>query len=163
MTRRSTPTPGGPMFRRSRRAALTSATAAALAVALAAPAIACPPVLPGTRESQQVYGNPIDHIGATSATALLGTTALRAAPAGSRPRVTNFGSTLTRNPDTNNAAAFLSPADDCARPSCVARWGGRPPPARAAGRGARDALYPPRLLAEGDQLRAHLGHRARWS
>src|SRR3954453_7146135 len=112
-------TPGGPMFRRSRRAALTSATAAALAVTLAAPAIACPPVLPGARDSQRVYGNPIDHIGATAASALLGTTALAATPAGTRPRVTNFRSTLTRNPDTNNAAAFPSPEDDCARPSCV--------------------------------------------
>src|SRR3954454_18189970 len=107
------------MFRRSRRAALTSATAAALAVTLAAPAIACPPVLPGARDSRRVYGNPIDHIGATTGSALLGTTALVATPAGTRPRVTNFRTTLTRNPDTNNAAAFLSPEDDCARPSCV--------------------------------------------
>jgi hypothetical protein len=90
-----------------------------MAVAVAAPVIACPPVLPGSREAQRVYGERITHIGVTTPAALVGTTRLTAAAAGSRPRLTTFSGRLTRNPGSNNAAAFQTPADACARPSCI--------------------------------------------
>jgi hypothetical protein len=107
------------VFRHARRAG-SAAVAAFLAVVIAAPtALACPPVLPGNREAQQAYGNKITHIGLTAPTALLGTTRLTAAPAGTRPDVTRFKGALTRNPETNNADAFLTPEDDCVRPSCI--------------------------------------------
>jgi hypothetical protein len=108
------------MSRHARRATRTGVVAAFLAVVTAAPtALACPPVLPGTREAQQAYDNTITHIGLTAPTALLGTAALQAAPAGTRPHVTRFSGLLTRNPEANNAAAFRTPEDDCTRPSCV--------------------------------------------
>jgi hypothetical protein len=107
------------LFRHARRAGTTTAVAAFLAVATAAPAIACPPVLPGDDKSQRVYANPLDSIGITAGNALLGTADLTAAPAGTRPSVTRFKAKLTRNPAANFAAAFRTPEDDCERPGCI--------------------------------------------
>ena len=81
-------------------------------------ALACPPILPGVRESQTVYSKEITRIGATAPTAIVGQIALAASPAGSAPKVHRFSGLLTRNPDANGAAAFTTPADACAMPVC---------------------------------------------
>jgi hypothetical protein len=108
------------MRRRRNRKAAATAIAAFTAVMVAAPvAMACPPVLPGAADSQQVYGQRIAHLGKTAPSAILATKALTASAAGSRPKVTTFSASLTRNPDTNSAAAMMTPADACARPGCV--------------------------------------------
>ncbi|MBV9293216.1 MAG: hypothetical protein JO222_12260, partial [Frankiales bacterium] len=101
-------------------ARLSTVSAGLLAVVLVAPAaLACPPILPGARDSQKVYGERISHLGATTPAALLGTAQLTAARPGTRPHVISFRGRLTRNPDSNGAAAMTTPADACARPSCV--------------------------------------------
>ena len=108
------------MHRWLRRASVTSAVAAVAVGTLLAPvALACPPILPGAREAQAVYGQKITHIGPTRASALLGTVHLGLAATAAKPSTKTFSATLTRNPDTNNAPAFLTPADACAKPSCV--------------------------------------------
>ena len=103
----------------SRRMPLLAATAAFTAVSLMTPAaFACVPNVPGVRESQSAYAKGITTIAATMPSAVVANVRLAAAPAGSAPKVTRVSGVLTRNPDTNNAASFTTPADTCALPSC---------------------------------------------
>ena len=101
-----------------RRSALLLTSTAALVSLTTGAALACPPILPGAKESQAVYSKQIHSIGKTYPSALVGTRKLSAAAVGSKPILQRFSGSLTRNPDSNNAAALTTPADACAAPLC---------------------------------------------
>jgi hypothetical protein len=101
-----------------RRSALLASATAALVGLTAGAALACPPYLPGVKQSQRAYNREITSIGKTLPSALAGTRTLMASKAGSKPEVVRFNGTLTRNPDSNNADAMTTPANTCAAPVC---------------------------------------------
>lgn len=106
------------MSRLHRRAGRATALAAFLAVtALAPAALACPVNQPGVAQSQQAYAKPVGVAAAVNPASVVGLRVF-ASTKNFQPQVAKFRTTLTRNPDTNNADAFLSTSEPCNPGSC---------------------------------------------